>query len=117
MISKLIAVAFAAALLGALIGYELAARVFFPKLALDARLAAHSIEIEQRQAAIVSLLALKQLEAGDIEKTKSFLAHEVIDYSHHFDASLPPNEQLRTMIQAAIEKSPALKEEVSKNSK
>ena len=118
MTSKLVIAALIGGLVGLLIGYELAARVFFPKLAANARLAVHSIDAEQRQAAVVSLLALKRLEAGDTEKTKSFLAHQVIDYSRRsFDASLPPREQIRPLIQAEIEKSPALKEELAKDQK
>lgn len=115
MTSKLITVAIVAGLLGLLAGYELAARVFFPKLAHDARLAAHSISSEQRYAAIVSVAALNKLESGDVEKAKSFLAHEVIGYSRaSFDSSLPQREQIGPLIQAAIEKSPALKEELAK---
>src|SRR6266700_7365682 len=109
MTSKLVYVGVVAGLVGLLAGYEFAARVFFPKLARDARLAAHSISSEQRYAAVVSLGALNKLESGEVEKAKSLLAHEVIGYSRHsFDASLPQREQIGPLIQAAIEKSPAL---------
>jgi hypothetical protein len=118
MTSKLVAVALVAGLFSLLAGYELAARVFFPKLARDARLAAHSISSEQRYAAVISLAALHKLESGDVEKAKSLLAHEVIGYSRaSFDASLPEREQIGPLIQAAIQKSPALKEELARERK
>ena len=118
MTSKLVTVAVVAGLFGLLAGYELAARVFFPKLAADARLAAHSISSEQRYAAVISLAALNKLESGQIEKAKSLLAHEVIGYSRSdFDASLRQREQIGPLIQAAIEKSPALKEELAREQK
>jgi hypothetical protein len=102
-------------LFGLLMGYELAGRVFFPKLARDARLAAHSIESEQRSATLVSLAALTKLEAGEVDKTKSFLAHQIAGYSRaSFDGSLPEHERLRSFIDAASAKSPALKEELAK---
>ena len=115
---KPLATALIGGLFGLLIGYELAARVFFPKLARDARLAAHSIDSEQRYAAVVSLAALSKLEAGETDKTKSFLAHEIALYSHAtFDASLPERERLRPLIDATSEKSPILKEELAKQQK
>ena len=118
MTSKLVTVTLIAGLFGLLIGYELAGRVFFPKLARDARLAAHSISSEQRYAALISLAALNKLEAGEVEKAKSLLAHEIIGYSRaSFDASLPQREQVGPLIQAAIEKSPVLKEELARERK
>jgi hypothetical protein len=115
---KPLAAALIGGLFGLAIGYELASRVFFPKLARDARLAAHSIDSEQRFATMVSLTALTKLEAGEVDKTKSILAHEIAGYSHaSFDASLPQRERLRPFIDAATEKSAILKEELTKQQK
>ena len=105
-------------LLGLAVGSELAARVFFPKFVADTRLAEHSIDSEQRQAAFVSLAALTHLEAGKTNKAKSFLARQVIDYtSLPFDASLPENQRLAPLIEAVRAKSPTLQEELAKKSK
>src|SRR5438132_12384144 len=118
MTSKLVIVALVAGLVGLLAGYELASRVFFPKLAADARLAARSIDSEERLAAVISLGALNKLEAGEVDKAKSLLAHQIIIYSRgSFDASLPQREQIQPLIQAAVEKSPALKEELAREHK
>jgi hypothetical protein len=112
MTSKPVYVALVAGLVGLLAGYEITARVFFPKLA------AHSISSEQRYAAVISLGALNKLESGEVEKAKSLLAREVIGYSRaSFGASLPQREQIGPLIKAAIEKSPALKEELGKEQK
>src|SRR3954451_17951700 len=86
-------------LLGLTIGYELASRVFFPKLAADVRLASHAIDSEQRYATFVSLAALGKLEQGNVEGTKSLLAGQIADYARaNFDASLPEDKRLGQFI-------------------
>ena len=105
-------------LLGLAAGYEFASRVFFPKLAAEARLAAHSIDSEQRFATFVSLAALAKLEQGKVDDTKSFLANQIAGYAQAgFDASLPENERLSQFIAEASQKYPILKEKLAKQQK
>ena len=118
MTFKLIVAVLVAGIVGALIGFELASRVFFPRLAGGALQAIQRIDSEQRYATVVSLAALSKLEAGDTDGAKSFLAHEVIGYSKaSFDDSLPENQKLKSLIQDAISKSPTLQQEVAKERK
>jgi hypothetical protein len=115
---KVLIVALIAGLFGLAIGYELASRVLFPKFVADVRLAEHSIDSEQRFGTVVSLAALTNLEAGEVDKTKTFLAHQIASYYRaKFDSSLPQNQRLRPSIEAASEKSSILKEELTKQPK
>jgi hypothetical protein len=115
---KLVVAALIGGLFGGAIGYELASRVFFPKLANGAWQAVQRIDSEQRYAALVSLAALSKLEAGDADAAKSYLAHEIIGYSKsNFDDSLPERRKIQSFIQATVPKSPALQKELAKDQK
>jgi hypothetical protein len=118
MTFKLIVASLVAAIIGGLVGFELASRVFFPRLARGALQAVQRIDSEQRYATVVSLAALHKLEAGDTDGAKSFLAHEIISYSKAmFDDSLPENQKLKTLIRDAVSKSPTLQQEAAKDRK
>jgi len=105
-------------LLGLAVGYELASHLFFAKLVADLRLAEHSLASEQRFGTTLSLAALTKLEAGEIDKAKSFLAHQIADYSRtSFDASLPKKQRLAPFIDAVRAKSPTLQQEFAKKLK
>ena len=117
---RLVIAAFIGCLLGVAVGYEIAARVFFPKLSSDIGLAIHSIDSEQRHATVVSLGALMTLEAGDTEKAKRALAHQIANYRRSyqkFDDSLPDGQRLRPLIETTTARSPALKDELAKKPK
>jgi hypothetical protein len=117
---KLIIATLIGCLVGVGAGYEIASRVFFPKLSSDIGLAIHSIESGQRQATLLSLAALDFLEAGHTDKAKSALSKQAAAYRRSYekyDASLPEKQRLFPLIEAISANSPALKEELAKESK
>jgi|ERR1043166_2739996 hypothetical protein len=118
MTFKLIVAVLVAAIIGALVGFELASRVFFPRLARGALQTVQRIDSEQRYATVVSLAAVHKLEAGDTDGAKSFLAHEIVRYSKaDFDDSLPENQKLKAFVQDELSKSPTLQQEAAKQQK
>ena len=117
---KLIIAAFIGCIVGVGAGYEIASRMFFPKLTSDIGLALHSIDSEQRYATVISLGALMRLEAGETEKAKSMLARQIAYYHdsyQKFDDSLPDSQKLRPTIETTSTRSPTLKDELAKKPK
>ena len=73
---------------------------------------------KQEYTATISLAALTQLEAGQTDRAKLILAREVASYYHHpLGQSQAERQKMLTLIEAAGEKSPILKDELSKRSK
>jgi hypothetical protein len=77
-----------------------------------------AMQDKQEYTATISLTALTRLEAGETDRAKLILAQEIADYYHHpLGQSQPERQRLLTLIEAAGEKSPVLKDELRKTSK
>ena len=115
---KSLVAGFIGCLLGLAIGYEIASRMFLPKLYSNINQAIRSIDDEQRYAAVLSAGALSMLESGETERAKKTLARQIASYSRgKFDDSLPENQKLKGLIEATSERSSILKEELAKEQK
>jgi hypothetical protein len=106
----------AAALIGAAIGafvtgwfYVRAIRAAFPS-------AIHAIEDRQESTCALSLAILKQLEEGNTERAKLFLAYEIDSYYRHpfTQADSPRRKELVSRIEALRAKSTVLDQQLSK---
>jgi hypothetical protein len=114
---KRYAAIFAAALLGAAVGafvtggyYVRAIRAAFPS-------AIQAIEQRQEYSCAISLGVLKQLEEGNTDRAKLFLAREVASYYHHpfTESKSPRRQEMLARIETLRTKSSVLNRELSKN--
>jgi hypothetical protein len=106
---------FAAALVGAVIGASVTGSLY--ERTLRAVIPSHiaTRERDQEYSCMLSLSVLARLEAGDTDRAKSTLAHEVASYYHHpWDANAPQRQKVLGLIEEIKPKSDVLREELSK---
>jgi hypothetical protein len=103
----------AAGLVGGVIGASVTERTF--RKVIPSHIA--TLERDQEYSCMVSLNALARLEAGDTERAKSILAHEVASFYHHpWQPDAPQRQKVLGLIEEIKPKSNVLMEELTKTS-
>jgi hypothetical protein len=106
---------FAAGLVGGVIGAFVAGALYERTLreVIPSHIATR--ERDQEYRCMLSLSVLERLEAGDPNRAKSILAHEVAIFYHHpWQADAPQRQKVLGLIEEIKPKSNILKEELSK---
>jgi hypothetical protein len=106
---------FAAALVGAVVGTSVSSWLYMRTL--RAVIPAHvaTLERDQEYRCTLSLAVLGRLEAGETDRAKEILAHEVgIFYSHPWQADTPQRRKILELVEATKPKSSILREELGK---
>jgi hypothetical protein len=111
---KLLAIALLAFVLGFLGGATLGGHVLVQWLHKDAI----TFDAQERLRASVSLRALDDLQAGQVDRAKSWLAQQVALYYHTMQQldTLPEKQKLVAHIEASSKTSPELKNALSEKS-
>ncbi|PYL05923.1 MAG: hypothetical protein DME33_15045 [Verrucomicrobia bacterium] len=105
------------AVIGAVVGFGAAEPVYQRLIRNDLQAIASKIYSAHDYAGPVSLAALNELETGQPEKAKVFLAREVAAWCRDLQKKpqSPEREKARSLVESMSEKSQALKKELAKN--
>ena len=106
----------AAALVGAAITYLVLSSFYTRTLRTTICSQIATAELDKEYSCMLSLMVLGRLEAGETERAKSILAHEVASfYSYPWQAGAPQREMFLDLVETTKPKSSALREELAKS--
>ena len=106
----------AAALAGAAITGLILTSFYTREVRTTARSQLATAELDKEYSCALSLMVLGRLEAGETERAKSILAHEVASfYSYPWQTDRPQRQKFLELVETTKAKSSVLREELAKS--